>query len=390
MHNERLKTGHDMAADWDARAEDNARYFIAEQYDDAEFRASGEREVEHVLLNDVIVPPDATVLEIGCGIGRLLRPLAARFRRVIGFDVSPRMIEHSREYLLGLGNVETYANDGSTLPGIQDDSVDYCFSFICFQHIPRKELICSYLREVLRVLRPGGIFKFQVDGQTWPGRLRNHAETWQGVWYTPSEIRQACLDTGYSVLYVTGGATQHLWVLCQKPTTTRTLGLIAPDNWTDSEDSERQREFLVEHPETLSSPPLPAGMLTQIRVRMKDSSPLMVGANGRFCLSPQVVNRSDWRLASVPPNPVFLSYHWMDEHGRKTIVKEGLRSGIYPPLDPDAHRSIKMDVQAPALPGLYVLRLTLVQENIRWFDAKPTNIKFDLPVQVLPGNASAT
>src|SRR5947209_3829172 len=123
MQNDALKTGQNMAADWDARAEDNARYFIAERYEEADFRASGEREVEDILLNDVVVPPQATVLEIGCGIGRLLRPMAARFQRVIGFDVSSKMIEQSRTYLADVTNVETYANDGSTLPGIPDDSV---------------------------------------------------------------------------------------------------------------------------------------------------------------------------------------------------------------------------------------------------------------------------
>ena len=207
MHNEALKTGRNMAADWDARAADNALYFIAERNDDADFRASGEQEVEQHLLSDVMLPADATVLEIGCGIGRLLRPMAARCKRAVGFDVSPKMIEMSRQYLVDLDNVETYANDGSTLPGVADDSVDYCYSYICFQHIPQKEFIASYLREAFRVLKQGGLFKFQLDGQTWPGRAGDSAETWQGVWYTALEIRQACLDLGYSVLYVTGGGT---------------------------------------------------------------------------------------------------------------------------------------------------------------------------------------
>ncbi len=385
MHNDALKTGRDMPADWDARAEDNARYFIAERYDESDFRASGEREVEQVLLNDVILPQDATVLEIGCGIGRLLRPMAAHFRRVIGFDVSSKMIERSHEYLGDLQNVETYTNDGSTLPDVADDSVDFCYSYICFQHIPRKEFIASYLREALRVLKPGGVFKFQVDGQTWPGRPRNDAETWQGVWYTSTEIRQVCLDTGYSVMYVTGGATQHLWVVCQKPTSVRMRGLIVPDNWPTCEQAERQRDFLINHPETISSPALPPGGLTQIRVRLKDTSSLAIGPSSRFYLSPEVCNSSDYALASAPPHPVFLCYHWMDERGRKTVVKEGLRSGIYPPLEAGARRTIKLDVQAPAEPGNYVLRITLVQEGIRWFDLKPVSVRCDIPAQVMTG-----
>jgi ubiquinone/menaquinone biosynthesis C-methylase UbiE len=383
MHNDALKTGQNMAADWDARAEDNSRYFIAERYDDADFRASGEREAERVLLNDVVVQAEATVLEIGCGIGRLLRPMASRFQRVIGFDVSPKMIEQSHEYLADCKNVETYANDGTTLPGIADNTVDFCYSFICFQHIPRKEFIASYLREALRVLKPGGIFKFQVDGQTWPGRVTNDAETWQGVWYTATEIRQACLDTGYSVLYVTGGATQHLWVLCQKPTSTRTRGIIVPDAWSECEAAEQHREFLINHPETVISPPLSPGTLSLIRLEIKDSRALTVGRNQKFYLNLSVSNASSSLLVSAPPNPVFLSYHWMDARLKKAVVREGLRSGIYPPLDPGARRNIMVEVLAPPEPGPYVLRLTLVQEDVRWFDTKPINLKLDLPAEVI-------
>ncbi len=382
MHNDALKTGRNMAADWDARAEDNALYFIAERNNDADFRSSGEQEAEQILLNDVIVPPAATVLEIGCGIGRLLRPMAARFRQVIGFDVSPKMIEQSHAYLAGLANVKTYSNDGSTLPGIANDTVDFCYSFICFQHIPRKEFIASYLHEALRVLKPGGIFKFQVDGQTWPGRPRNDAETWQGVWYTSSEIRQACLEAGYSVLYVTGGATQHLWVLCQKPTFVRARGLIAPEGWPEYEEAERRLESMINHPETISSRPLQPATMTQIGLRMKDPHPLAVACNRPFYLTLELTNASTFMLASAPPNPVFISYHWMQEGGRKTVIKEGVRSGIYPPLEAGARRSIKADVLAPPEPGLYVLRLTLVQEDVRWFDTKPTQLKLDIPVEV--------
>jgi hypothetical protein len=293
------------------------------------------------------------------------------------------MIEQSRAYLADLANVEAYANDGSTLPGIADDSVDFCYSFICFQHIPRKEFIASYLREALRVLKAGGIFKFQVDGQTWPGRSRNDAETWQGVWYTSTEIRQVCLDIGYSVLYVTGGATQHLWVLCQKPTSVRTRGLIVPPGWPDCEEAESLREGLIRHPETISSPPLSPAALTQVRLKIRDPHALATARNHRFYLNVDVANRSNVMLASAPPNPVFLSYHWMNERALKTIIRDGLRSGIYPPLEPGARRSIKADILAPPEPGRYVLRLTLVQEDIRWFDTKPTNIRQDLPVDVV-------
>ena len=56
---------------------------------------------------------------------------------------------------------------------------DFAFSTIVFQHIPSREIIENYVREVGRLLRPGALFKFQVQGDssletasddTWLGR----------------------------------------------------------------------------------------------------------------------------------------------------------------------------------------------------------------------------
>ena len=41
---------------------------------------------------------------------------------------------------------------------------DFAFSVIVFQHIPSREIIENYVREVHRLLRPGALFKFQVQG----------------------------------------------------------------------------------------------------------------------------------------------------------------------------------------------------------------------------------
>ena len=57
-----------------------------------------------------------TALEFGCGVGRLLLPLARRSRRVIGVDVSPTMLQHSAENArnAGLDNVELVGDPGET------------------------------------------------------------------------------------------------------------------------------------------------------------------------------------------------------------------------------------------------------------------------------------
>ena len=60
-----------------------------------------------------------------------------------------------------------------------DESHDFAFSFIVFQYIPSTEVIASYCREVCRVLRPGSLFKFQVNGVVW--KRHDSPDTWVGV-----------------------------------------------------------------------------------------------------------------------------------------------------------------------------------------------------------------
>src|SRR5438067_2288386 len=106
-------------------------------------------------------PLDLTVLEIGCGVGRMTRMLGRIFGNVTALDVSREMLDRTRVNLADLDNVKLMLGDGATLPGVPDESHDFAFSFIVFQHIPSTEVIASYCRDVTRVLRPGSLFKFQ-------------------------------------------------------------------------------------------------------------------------------------------------------------------------------------------------------------------------------------
>ena len=52
---------------------------------------------------------------------------------------------------------------------------DFTFSFVVFQHIPSKAMIENYVRETARVLRPGGLFKFQLQGD--PSAVGGHDDS---------------------------------------------------------------------------------------------------------------------------------------------------------------------------------------------------------------------
>jgi (2Fe-2S) ferredoxin/SAM-dependent methyltransferase len=153
----------DMKADWDRRAA-KAEYYIAtaDNSDEATFRASGQRDVAAFFDGlQHLLSPQTSVLDIGCGIGRMDEFVAPHVRRLTGIDVSVEMVKKATTRLGHLRNVSFVEGDGFTLTGIADASVDLVFSHIVFQHMPRR-VVNSYFGEVWRVLRRGGDFVFQM------------------------------------------------------------------------------------------------------------------------------------------------------------------------------------------------------------------------------------
>jgi SAM-dependent methyltransferase len=159
----------DSRSYWDRRARENAFYFVDSGLDykspdlDAFWR--GGVEVVDKILDSVgaTIEPTDHVLDIGCGVGRLTRALAARAERVVGLDVSGEMLARARDLNAELPNVEWVQGDGESLQPVGDGSIDVCFSHVVFQHIPDPEVTLGYVGEMGRVLRPGGRACFVVS-----------------------------------------------------------------------------------------------------------------------------------------------------------------------------------------------------------------------------------
>lgn len=101
---------------------------------------------------------DRTVLDIGCGIGRLEAALSPLSAAVIGIDISPGMIAQARTRCAGFPNVRLVLGSGHDLAGIADGSVDLTVLVDTFPYILLSEgqLAERYVAEISRVLRAGG------------------------------------------------------------------------------------------------------------------------------------------------------------------------------------------------------------------------------------------
>jgi len=176
-----------MKDSWEKKAQEDPYRFIdssKEKWDKKDYYNKGEKEAfNHVILflkEKTLAQPilkKMKVLEIGCGTGRLSVALAKHFAFVDGIDISQKMIEIAQKDNKDIPNLKFYVNNGLDLSYFSNNTYDFIFSFLVFQHIPRKSIVFSYLKEIYRVLKPGGFMKIQVRG--YPPHLPLGLASWR-------------------------------------------------------------------------------------------------------------------------------------------------------------------------------------------------------------------
>jgi SAM-dependent methyltransferase len=219
-----------MRQDWDQRAMENARYYVAtgkEDWSEEEFYRTGEINLKQYVLNDLTNicqgkdPKEMKVLEIGCGAGRITRALAGYFGEVFAVDISEEMVRQARLALQPFPGTQIFLNNGKDLSVVREHwrnsfgsdrklEMDFAFSYIVFQHIPSREIIENYVREVNRLLRPGALFKFQVQGA--PLAEGAEPDTWMGVPFNEREAGEMAERCGFEMRYNHGAGEQYYWL----------------------------------------------------------------------------------------------------------------------------------------------------------------------------------
>jgi len=223
-------TGSDMSAFWDARARENAPYFVDNRLDyrrpdwGAFWRGGEDDLATFIALLDLRIGSAETVVEIGCGLGRITRALASRAAHVVALDVSPAMIAAAQQHNPGLPGVDWRVGDGESLTGVASASADGVFSHVVFQHVPDPAITYAYVAEIGRVLRPGGWAAFQVSDDPglhtpeplgrrlarWLRRGPRGAthEAWLGSAIDLPRLREVAHASGLAVERVVGAGTQ--------------------------------------------------------------------------------------------------------------------------------------------------------------------------------------
>jgi SAM-dependent methyltransferase len=222
---------------WDQKARENALFFVDDRvdYDSPDVQAfwrGGEEALGYMLdATGLTIGPDEEIVDIGCGVGRMTRALAGRARHVYGVDVSSEMIARAKQSNPELENVDWLHGDGQSLSVLGDGSVDGCFSHVVFQHIPDPEITMSYVRDMGRVLRPGGWALFQVSTDPTvharPSglgprlkRLVKRDDAWWGSSVDPARLRSVAAEAGLEIEQLLDEGNQYTTVFARRPATT--------------------------------------------------------------------------------------------------------------------------------------------------------------------------
>lgn len=146
-----------MSGDWNAD--------VYHQISEPQFRWGLE------VLESLELRGDETVIDAGCGSGRLTAVLAERLPRgrIIALDVSPAMLEKARESLARFGDRITFQQADLGNLGLERVA-DVVFSTATFHWVKDHDAL---FRGVYRALKPGGRLHAQCGGF---GNLRKHLE----------------------------------------------------------------------------------------------------------------------------------------------------------------------------------------------------------------------
>ena len=113
------------------------------------------------LINNLINRDDITIVEFGCGMGRILSVPASLGFNCIGIDISETQLDLAKKHFPTKENTTFIQSIPKSQFNIEEESVDLIYSFAVFQHIKNVSDVLYSLDELVRILKRGGIMRIQ-------------------------------------------------------------------------------------------------------------------------------------------------------------------------------------------------------------------------------------
>jgi SAM-dependent methyltransferase len=136
------------------------------------------------------------ILEIASGQGRWTQFLANHGESLVGVDMSDKCVAHCKVRFEKFRQTEFFVNDGLTLPMVEDDSIDFAFSFDSLVHA-QPDVLASYIRELSRKLKPRGVGFIHhsnlgaTGGTVWASSFRSKPSTMTNIrWGLVEKVRR--------------------------------------------------------------------------------------------------------------------------------------------------------------------------------------------------------
>jgi ubiquinone/menaquinone biosynthesis C-methylase UbiE len=149
------------------------------------------------------VGPDARVLDAGCGPGQELERVARTVPRgeVVGIDLAAGMVNAAdrNAHAHGLDNCAFFQSDVGSLPRSFSGKFDLVYNCLAHHHYPDPPRAAA---EILRCLRPGGVYCIVDPGPEWCTRLSAPLARWADPgwigFHTPDEFRTLLAEAGFA------------------------------------------------------------------------------------------------------------------------------------------------------------------------------------------------
>jgi len=142
-----------------------------------DFEAGGQKDAERLKK---YVTTNSVVLDVGCGIGRVIKWLAPSVKELYGVDSSAQMLTLALQYLPKLPNVTLHLDSAENLR-FHNDTFDFVYSILTLQHISKSATQLA-VKEMVRVTKPGGRVLFDLANVNHP----YHAESLKNAGPKPS------------------------------------------------------------------------------------------------------------------------------------------------------------------------------------------------------------